>query len=247
MTKIEQIKEIYNTLSTEEQRILISELSASTDKNFDQMTIKAISCPYCKSTLLIKHGTRNNIQKYKCKTCHKVFTSNTGTSCYHLKKRNKFDEYKALMCQGYMPLKTMAAKIGISMQTAFDWRHKILCNLKDSNKRFEGLTEMDDVWFLYSQKGRKGLKYSRKRGGGKRQGDNNFQVKMLITSDRKSSKDMSVVRIGRLKKSDIERKVGGQISHGSTLISDKRKSISSFAKSEKLDHVSFAAKKHTAG
>jgi len=30
---------------------------------------------------------------------------------------------------------------------------------------FENITEVDDIWFLYSQKGRQGLKYSRNRGG----------------------------------------------------------------------------------
>jgi hypothetical protein len=164
-----------------------------------------------------------------------------------LQKKVKFEEYKALMEQGYLPVKKMATKIGISIQTAFDWRHKILSNLKEINNQFEGLTEIDDLWFLYSQKGRKGLKYSRKRGGSKRRGDNNFQVKLLITADRNTNKDLSVVRIGRLKKSDIERKVGGQFAHGSTLISDKHRSIASFAKSERLTHVSFMAKKHTAG
>ena len=52
------------------------------------------------------------------------------------------------MEQGYIPLKNIAAKVGISIQTAFDWRHKILCNLRETNTHFKGLTEMDDVWFL---------------------------------------------------------------------------------------------------
>lgn len=249
MTTIEQIKELFHTLSIEEQKLLFSELSPRDkmeqhiDNNFQSIT----NCLYCRSNLIIKFGTRNNIQKFKCKTCNKIFTTTTGTSYYHLKKRDKFDKYKDLMEQGYIPLKDIAAKVGISIQTSFDWRHKILCNLKETNTQFEGLTEMDDVWFLYSQKGRKGLKYSRKRGGSKRKGDNNFQVKLLITADRKKNKDLSVVRIGRLKKSDIERKVGGHFVAGSTLISDKHRSISSFAKSAGLSHVSFIAKKHSAG
>ena len=249
MTKIEQIKELFRTLSFEEQKLLCAELSPSDDieKPIDHKFQTISNCPYCQSNLVIKFGTRNNTQKFKCKTCHKIFTTTTGTSYYHLKKRDKFDEYKDLMEQGYIPLKNIAAKVGISIQTAFDWRHKILCNLRETNTHFKGLTEMDDVWFLYSQKGRKGLKYSRKRGGSKRKGDNNFQVKLLITADRGKNKDLSVVRLGRLKKSDIERKVGGHFDEGSTLISDKHRSISSFAKSEGLTHVSFKAKKHTAG
>lgn len=250
MTKVEQIIEIFNSLNHDDQRLLMIELNkdgAVQQKTSEANLVIMTTCSYCQSKLIIKHGSRDGVQRYKCKSCHKVFTSSTGTSHYHLHKKDKFDEYKALMEQGYIPIKKMAAEIGISIQTAFDWRHKILSNLKETNNQFEGLTEIDDLWFLYSQKGRKGLKYSRKRGGSKRRGDNNFQVKLLITADRKTNKDLSVVRIGRLKKSDIERKIGGQFVQGSTLISDKHRSIASFAKSEGLTHVSFLAKKHTAG
>jgi len=61
------------------------------------------------------------------------------------------------MLEGYFPLKEMASKIGISIQTVFDWRHKILGGGKDTNVHFDGITEIDDVWFLYSQKGRRHL------------------------------------------------------------------------------------------
>jgi hypothetical protein len=58
-----------------------------------------------------------------------------------------------------MPLKEIARKVGISQQTAFDWRHKILSAVEGvSDCKFKGIAEIDDVWFLYSQKGRKGLR-----------------------------------------------------------------------------------------
>jgi hypothetical protein len=151
------------------------------------------------------------------------------------------------MLENYLPLKQMASKIGISIQTAFDWRHKILSSVNNDRVRFDGITEIDDIWFLYSQKGRKGLKYSRKRGGSKRAGDNDFQAKLLVTSDRNSNTNLSLVRIGRLKKSDIERKISGKFADDATLVSDKHRSISSFAKAEGLNHVSFKSSEHTAG
>jgi len=122
--------------------------------------------------------------------------------------------------EGLLPLKQMSSRLGISIQTAFDWRHKILSSITSETENFDGITEIDDLWFLYSQKGRQGLKYSRKRGGSKRKGDNNFQVKMLVTMDRKQSTDLSVVRIGRLKSNDIKRKIGEKISKTATLVSE---------------------------
>ena len=152
-----------------------------------------------------------------------------------------------LMFEQYLPLEVISQKVGISIQTAFDWRHKILSGLKITTEEFKGITEVDDVWFLYSQKGRRGLKYSRKRGGSSRKGDNEYQVKLLMTADREKQKDLSVVKIGRISKSDIQRKIGGKFNESCTLVSDKHQSISSFAKAEKIKHISFKAKSHTAG
>jgi hypothetical protein len=151
-----------------------------------------------------------------------------------------------MMTEGYQSLAKMKEKFGISIQTAFDWRHKALLAMNQSGEKFEGITEIDDIWFLYSQKGRKGLKYSRKHGSSKRKGDNNYQVKMLATADRKGTFDMSVARIGRLKKSDIQRKIGNRIGRNTVLTSDKHKSISAFAKDSKMEHIAFDAKNHTA-
>jgi hypothetical protein len=58
---------------------------------------------------------------------------------------------------------------------------------------------------------------------------------------------MSLVRIGRLKKADIERKVSGRFSGDCKLVSDKHRSIAAFAKSENVKHISFKASEHTAG
>jgi transposase-like protein len=248
MTKQNQIKGLFASLSSNERAVLLSELQSNTNTVIIvENSVLIETCPHCQSNLIVKNGKRQGEQKYKCKSCFLVFTKKTGT-CYHkIKEKEKFEAYKALMLEGYLPLKKMAAKIDISIQTAFDWRHKILSGWKNADTKFNGITEMDDVWLLYSQKGRQGLKYSRKRGGSHRQGDNNFQTKILITTDRKSCTDLSVVRIGRLKKSDIERKVGGKFSADSILVSDKHRSIASFATAQGIGHVSFKSSEHTAG
>ena len=30
-------------------------------------------CPHCGATRIHKHGTRSNLQRYKCTSCHKTF------------------------------------------------------------------------------------------------------------------------------------------------------------------------------
>ena len=243
-----EIVRLFKSLSEEEKNNVLQKL-IQTSVNETVLIEEAlvVSCPHCNSTLFVKNGKRNGIQKYKCKVCCKVFTSRTGTSLHRLQKPDKFELYKTLMLEAYYPITQIAKKVGICVQTAFEWRHKILSGIGKDEKSFEGVTEIDDIWFLYSQKGRKGLDYSRKRGGSKRAGDNDFQAKLLITADRNKTTDMSLVRIGRLKKSDIERKVSGRFLENCTLVSDKHSSIRAFAKTEKLKHVSFKASEHTAG
>src|SRR3990172_6718088 len=189
----EKIQQLFGRLGKDEQRAVLRALehrNREVDSTNKQFSIKA--CPYCKSTDFCKNGSRGAMQRYFCKDCKKIFTGKTGTFLHGIKDYKKFERYFKLMFEQYLPLHVMSEKIGISIQTAFDWRHRILSDLRITTDEFNGITEIDDIWFLYSQKGRKGLKYSRIRGGSSRQGDNKYKVKLLITADRQNDKDMSV-------------------------------------------------------
>lgn len=244
----DKIKKMFDMLDKDEQKKVLKTLENKHHRvNTTVKKIPVTVCPYCGSNNFSKNGFRGNVQKYICKSCLKIFTGKTGTSLHGIKDQKKFERYFKLMFEQYLPLNKMSEKIGISIKTAFDWRHKILSGLSLTTDEFNGITEIDDIWFLYSQKGRKGLKYSRKRGGSRRQGDNKYQVKLLITADRQKQKDMSVLKIGRITKSDIQRKIGGKFNDSCILVSDKHRSISSFAKSEGICHKNFKASNHTAG
>lgn len=245
MSAKEQILELFNGLNSQDKQQLLNELSDLKDSKEVIKIDKIGNCPHCQGKHVVKNGKHKGNQRYLCKICNRNFIYSTGTGLQGIKKKNQYEEYKSIMFnEGFVPLKIMSSRLNISIQTAFDWRHKILCNLKSTCKNFEDITEVDDIWFLYSQKGRKGLKYSRKRGGSKRRGDNNFQVKLLVTSDRNNTNDMSVVRIGRMKAKDIERKIGGRIGAEVTLVSDKHRSIKSFAMKNRINHVSFKSSEH---
>lgn len=248
MKLTDQIKSLFKQLSPDEQIDLLEELSMEKkDIHRKAKDVKILECPYCKQTDIVKNGKSKGRQRYKCKICNRNFTETTGSIFQGIKEIEKFEEYKRIMLkEGLFPLKQMSSRLNISIQTSFDWRHKILSSIRAEVEKFDGITEMDDLWFQYSQKGRKGLDYSRKRGGSKRQGDNDFQVKMLLTMDRNQTTDLSVVRIGRLKSSDIKRKVGGKIGLSSTLVSDKHGSISAFARQNKINHINFKSSDHLA-
>jgi len=141
-----KIKQLFAKLDREEQKKLLKSLESK--KQPLDSTVKHVSvsaCPYCGSTHFSKNGKRGTTQRYLCKSCAKIFTGKTGTFIHGIKEGKKFERYFKLMFEQYLPLSVMADKIGISHQTAFDWRHKILSGLNVTTDEFNGITEIDDI------------------------------------------------------------------------------------------------------
>ena len=244
MDTIDKILVLFKELESSERRKLVSKLYKDTE--ILQMDgTHAKKCPHCNSNKIIKYGKHNEEQRYLCSGCGKTFKETTGTVLGSIHKKSLFLKYQeAMINEEYTSIKEMAKRFNISIPTAFTWRHKILLSLPEIEDKFEGESEMDDLWFRYSQKGRKGLKYSKKRGYSKHKGDNDYQVKVLTTANSKQT-DMKVTNIGRLSKADIQRAMGSKLSSKTMLISDKHQSISAFAKSNSISHQTFKASEHT--
>lgn len=240
----EDFRKQFFSLNDEDKRALIKELSLAFYEN-DHTKRSLNTCPHCKSDLISKYGKYNESQRYRCTSCNRTFTPSTGTALCMIKKKREFLACQDLMLtDNYMSLVKTGTKLGVSPQTVFSWRHKILLSMPKATAKFEGESEMDDLWVLYSQKGRKGLQYSRKRGGSSRKGDNGFQVKVLAVAN-KEQVELKVTNIGRISQSDIQRTVGDRFAKNTTLYSDKHQSIVAFANTAKLNHVSFTASEHT--
>jgi len=86
-------------------------------------------CPHCQSEKVYKRGKQNGVQMYQCNDCKKWYSETTGTPLYDIKLKSKWQSYLRCMEQG-MPIKKIATELEISIQTSFDWRHKILSSLE---------------------------------------------------------------------------------------------------------------------
>ena len=243
----EQIKTLFSQLTSDSQTRLIDELSIiNADLSKIQKEEQITFCPHCHSNKIIKHSKYKNTQRYKCKSCKKTFLPTTGTLVHHIKKPKKFEQYISIVKkEGLLTIQEMSNRLQISIPTSFEWRHKLLLSLPKKKEKFTGETQMDDIWFLYSQKGRRGLKYSRKRGGTSHRGDNNFQAKIIAASD-KNQVEMKLAKIGRISKNDIICAVGDKFKNNTKLVTDAHGSYSAFAKETNLEHVNFKAKNHKA-
>jgi len=125
-------------------------------------------CPRCQSTNKYKHGIEFGAQRYRCKDCGKTYTATTGTPFHRLRDKAKLLENAACMADALSVRKT-AARMDISVQKAFRWRHKFLAFLNQQKpSALSGVVEADETFFPVSYKGqRKGMPRTPKKRGGK--------------------------------------------------------------------------------
>ncbi len=207
-------------------------------------------CPYCSSINIYRRGKQNGSQTYQCNNCHKHYRETTGTPLYNIQIKEKWQSYINLMERG-MPIKKIAKEIGISIQTSFDWRHKILSSLEQFiPKTLSDTIECDELEFSLSNKGDRNLKRKpRKRSNDFKRNENKGEVStvQVITAVERETgnKFFKVVESKRLTKEQIALALDGKLADGSTLITDKHNSYKSYAiEREGIKHKSLLAKEH---
>jgi len=131
----------------------------------------------------------------------------------------------------------------VSHVTLFYWRHKILSALKQIPvESFRGIVELDETYFLYSEKGRKHIteRKPRKRGGkAKYRGISNDQICVLVARDRQKMTYSGVLGRGRIRTSKLNEEVGCLLSESNVLCTDSWRAFSSFANEKGLSHYRF--------
>ena len=127
-------------------------------------------CPHCAGTTMVKHGVEFGSQRFRCKGCGKTFTALTGTPFHRRRGKAQLLENAACRVDGLSIRKT-AARLAISPQKAFRWRHKFLDFLRQQQpKALMGIVEVDETVFPVSYKGqRKGMPRASKQRPGKTQ------------------------------------------------------------------------------
>lgn len=212
-------------------------------------TRKKKPCPHCKSTNVYRRGKQNDVQMYQCRECVKWYSETTGTPLYDIKLKSKWQSYIRCMEQG-MPIKKIAKEIGISIQTSFDWRHKILGSLNQYvPETMSGQVECDELELALSNKGDRSLnRKPRKRGNDfkRNQGSETPTVVQVVTAvERKGNKYLKAVESKRLSKEEIAKALDGKLADHATLITDKHPSYKAFAKDNPtIRHKTVLAKDH---
>jgi transposase-like protein len=244
------LKEIQKLNPAEKQRLrafLIDALTASSSTGTALQEIserknkQGYSCPHCNLNHVVRFGKYTTLvdgdevkkQRYRCKSCATTFTDLTNTALYRTRRLNKWIKFIECMIEGYSLRKSADLVKEISHVTLFYWRHKLLSALKQIEiADFQGIVEMDETYFLYSEKGQKKIKgrKPRKRGGkAKKRGISKEQVCVLVVRDRDKNTFSQTLGLGRLKKEQLDKAVGHKLSHENVLCTDAWRAFKAYA------------------
>jgi transposase-like protein len=159
-------------LTHHQRQQLASSLQALLDHSQAIAVVEAHSggsraCPHCNSSLLVKNGSANGLQRFKCRHCARTFNALTGTPLARLHLRDKWMGQTQALGEG-LSLNQVAQRLGVAQSTAFRWRHRFLaCPSNQQARQLVGIAEADESYFLVSCKGQRGLLRKARRRGGK--------------------------------------------------------------------------------
>jgi len=203
------------------------------DDRFDGMP----ACPHCAAGRVIKHGTANGLQRYRCRGCGKTFCALTGTPLSGLHMRGKWLDHAATLREGLI-LREVAKRLGIAMSTAHRWRHRFLAAPKSmKSQSLAGIAEADETYFLRSHKGqRQGLnRPPRKRGGrAKKRGLSTEQVPVLVVRDRSGGSADFILEVAD--KKHVAAVLKPLLAQDSILCTDGSGSLAAAAKEIGIEH-----------
>ena len=193
-------------------------------------------CPHCGSQEFIHWGRSHGQSRFRCNACYRTFNPLTGTPLVGLRHRERWLTYVRSLFSGQSVRKS-ARRCGIHPNTAFRWRHRFLKGpaiLKAHH--LTGIAEVDETFFLRSDKGSRHLtRPPRKRGGHATQrGRSKEHVFVLVARDR-SGATMDAV-MAELDAEAVTKTLGPLLPEDAVLCSDGLSAYASFCRKRHVVH-----------
>lgn len=157
MATLTNLVTLAETLTQDELQALSSRILTLLNRPADVAdSAKCARCRRCESQQIVKYGKdKNGKQRYKCKNCNTVFYEDSfsvvSRTRHDTETWRKFIDLLLMRAS----LKRCAMVCGISVQTAFTWRHKVLNALQydQEGRVLGGVVEADETYFGVSYKG----------------------------------------------------------------------------------------------
>lgn len=208
---------------------------------------KVEKCRSCGAEYIVKFGKdKNGKQRYKCKSCGATFTSTSFSTISRTRHpEHIWETYITLLLRG-ASLKECAFQCGISVRTAFIWRHKILNTLQydQENRVMAGIVEADEMFIPVSYKGNhtKSKHFTMPREAFKRGTDNRSNCSpkacVMCAVERNGQSYGEVLGVGQPTVKMITHAFENRIAPDSIMLSDMALAIKSyFAKKDDVDLI----------
>ncbi len=240
---------LIDDLSQEQRDLLKKALEGENDYEHVVSTIESRlaakrECPHCNSENVKKWGKAHGLQRYRCYDCGKTFNALTDSPLASLRKKERWLEMASCLKDGLSVRKT-AARCGVSVPTAFKWRHRFLrAAAADKPVKLEGIAEADETYFLESFKGRRQLPRSaRKRGGkAKKRGLSSEQIPVLVARDRHGAVIDAVLQ--DQSKAAVKKVLSGRLGKDNILCIDGGNALWGFVNEEEIPFKLILSDKH---
>ena len=248
MKAMEEFFEYFRGLSAEEQKDWIGKLMRLMQQERGREEVRegekegkerrGMKCPHCGGVRVNGYGRIKGKQRYLCRGCRRTFMEDYGCVTWRVKKREKFEAYMVHMFMG-KGIVACAKEVGVSVQTSFNWRHKILKALEVVKpESLRGVVEMDEMYFLHSEKGNRHLGREPRRRGGRasKAGIHDEHVAVVVGVSRSGGKDMEVVGRGRMSTEKLEKALSEKLKSAEILCTDSHRTYASFARRHNIAH-----------
>ena len=118
-----------------------------------------VTCPRCRSNVIIGYGNLGLCRKYRCKDCCHVFNDRSGTIFHRSRVSLRAWFFIAFMLQYKVSILELSNTLNMYYQPVF----RIVKILRSSiytsqiNNRLKGIVEMDETYVTAGLKGKRGL------------------------------------------------------------------------------------------
>lgn len=253
--KFKKLMDGLDELTPRQRQKVVETLSEKTplDDTLEVVNSREVNhqrCPNCQFDQLNKWGQKDGVQRYRCKGCGKTCNALTGSPLARLGHREAWTEFATAMKDG-LSAKDAGEACRVESKTAFRWRHRWLrlpCDQK--GKKFTGIVEADETFFLESQKGSKiwqkakgsecvdePSRPTRKRGGkASKRGLSSEQIPVLVVRDRHGTVTDAV--LPALDKKSIKAVLSPIMTKDTLLCTDGLRIYRTLAKEEGFAHQS---------
>jgi transposase-like protein len=221
---VRQVPELRQEEAVEYLRKLISDSRGTAEKP---------ACVECGSAEVMRNGTQNGNQRYKCKTCGKVFSGRRNTVMY--RSHASEAEWRQVIRDTIVgkAIAQSASELDLTEATTFHMRHKILLAIEGLDKReptrLSGVCELDETFVLESYKGGNKLpeafwRKPRKHGAkAQKRGISNEYVALCTGVDRFGGNVAVAVNRATPSAGEIAQVFGGRIESGTLVLTDGNK------------------------